>query len=87
MPTYTYADPGTGLEIDVRRPVADRDKPIVLHRTGKVPKSVGVRVAGAAPADPLREQIRRGYRRLEEKHGSRFRSEHGAAIIKETWKI
>ena len=84
MPIYTYEDEETGLRVDVNRPLKKRNRPIVLKR---VPSRVGVRIAGAVTEDgEFNKGIIRGYHQLEEKEGSRFRSEHSAEKIKKTWE-
>lgn len=89
MPTYRYRD-AKGRIVEMIRQVADRDKPLIIGkrqlRRITVPERVGISVAGQAP-DLLREQIRKGYQKLEERDGSRFRSEHGKRKIKEVWKL
>ena len=86
MPVYSYEDEETGTRVDMRRPVEDRDKPIVLRRRKTVPDRVGVIVAGANTEDgDFNKRIQKGYRQLEEKQGSRFRSGFSKKQIKKTW--
>lgn len=83
MPTYTYEDETTGLQIDVNRPLDDRNKPIVLKR---IPSRVGVKIAGAVSEETdFNKRMLAGYHKAEESEGSRFRSEHSKETIKKAW--
>jgi len=85
MPAYTYYDEETGLRIDVRRKVDDRNKPIVLRRFKSIPDRVGVLVPGATPEWDFNKRVLKGYHKLEERDGSRFRSEHSKKKISRVW--
>ena len=74
MPLYAYEDEETGVKVELRRPVKDRDKPIVLRRPKTVPDRLAVVGLGPSEDQQFNDRIRRGYHRLEEKQGSRFRS-------------
>lgn len=87
MPAYDYIDEETGLTITVRRPVADRNKPIVLRRSKTIPDRVGVIIAGSNTTESdFDKKIMRGYHRQECERGSSFRSGHSAETIKKTWR-
>ena len=86
MPVYHYFDEETGLRIDVRRKVEDRNKPITLKRDGSVPNRVGVIIPGATEAGDFNRTMRKAYHRKEEREGSRFRSEHSKSKIQRAWE-
>jgi hypothetical protein len=89
MPIYRYQD-NRGNIVEMIRPVAERDEPVMIgkrrYRRLTAPERVAVCIGGPAP-DPLRAQAIKGYQRLENEHGTRFRSEHSTATIRRTWKI
>lgn len=62
-------------------PVEQRDKLRIRRVT--VPRSVSI--SGVAPAPSQGAEVLRGYRKQEEKLGSRFRSEFSADTIKKVW--
>ena len=85
-PLYAYEDVGgTGLKLELRRPVADRDKPILLTRTKTVPDRLAV--VGTGPSDPQRfnNKMLKQYHRKEEREGARFRSDFSKEQIKKAW--
>lgn len=86
MPVYTYEDNETGLKVDLRRPVTDRDKPVVLRRAKRVPDRVGVLIPGATESGDFNRNMLRAYHKKEEREGSRFRSEHSKRKIKQAWE-
>lgn len=86
-PLYAYEDEGgTGLKVELRRPVADRDKPIVLTRTKTVPDRVAVMGIGPNESQEFNRRMLRQYHRKEEREGSRFKSEHSKETIKKLWQ-
>jgi len=87
MPLYTYEDPETGLKIDLRRPVEDRNKPIVLKRLKSVPDRVGVLVpCGATEDSSFNARMLKEHHKKEEREGSRFRSTYKKDQIKAAWQ-
>jgi hypothetical protein len=85
MPLYTYEDPETGLKIDLRRSVEDRNKPIVLQRIKTVPDRVGVLVPGATEESSFNARMLKEHHKKEEREGSRFRSAFKKEQIKKAW--
>jgi hypothetical protein len=86
VPLYAYEDPKTGLKADLRRPVADRNKPVILRRARSIPDRVGVLIPGATEEGSFNRTIIKAYHRKEEREGSRFRSEHSKKKIKSAWE-
>ena len=86
MPVYPYFDEETGLRIDVRRKVEDRNKPITLKRDGSVPNRVGVIIPGATEAGDFNRTMLKAYHRKEEREGSRYKSEHSKRVTKRAWE-
>lgn len=86
MPVYHYFDEETGLRIDVRRTVADRNKPITLKRDGSVPNRLSVIVPGATESGDFNRKMLRAYHKKEEREGARFKSEHSKEKIKAAWE-
>jgi hypothetical protein len=87
MPAYEFeivnGETGNAVErIVVVLPVAQRDS--ICIRRVKVPRSVSI--SGVAEAPSQAGEVLRGYRRAEEKNGSRFKSEFPAETIKKVWK-
>lgn len=85
MPVYAYEDKAAGLRIELRRPVADRDKPIVLERAKNIPDRVTVVVPGATEAGDFNQRMIRAHHKKEEREGSRFRSAFSKETIKHVW--
>jgi hypothetical protein len=86
MPTYEYeiVNERTGEVLAThiaRLPVEQRDR--VIIRRVKVPRSVSI--AGAAAAPSQGGEVLAGYHKQEQKLGSRFRSEFTPAQIKQAW--
>lgn len=74
MPLYEYSDDETNVKIELRRPVEDRNKEIVLKRTKNIPDRLIVFGSQPSEADKFDHNILKGYYRKEEREGSRFRS-------------
>jgi hypothetical protein len=86
MPIYTYEDQEAGIKIDLRRPVEDRNKPIVLKRMKDIPDRVGVMVRGGHTEDTsFNSRILKSHYKQEQEQGSRFRSTYTKNQIKEAW--
>ena len=85
MPLYAYSDAITGLVVELRRKVEDRDKPIVLTRTKTVPDRVAIMGIGPSESAEFNRRMLGQYHKKEEREGSRFRSEHSKETIKKTW--
>ena len=86
MPLYAYEDKDTGLTVELRRPVEDRDKPIVLRRAKTVPDKVSVLVPGASEAGDFNKKMMREHHKKEEREGSRFNSSFTKDQIKKAWE-
>ena len=74
MPLYEYSDPCTGVKVELRRTVEDRNKEIVLKRTRRVPDRLLVFGSHPTEEQSFDQKILKGYYRKEEKEGSRFKS-------------
>ncbi len=86
MPIYTYEDEATGLEVELRRTVEQRDRPIVLRRRRAVPSSVSVLVpTGATESSDFNSRMLKAHHKKEEAEGSRFKSSFDKRTIKEVW--
>ena len=85
MPLYEYHDPETGVNVELRRPVEDRDKAIVLKRANTVPRRVAI--IGVAPTqeESFDANIKKAYHKKEEKEGSRFRSVYDKKTLAKAW--
>ena len=71
MPLYEYGDPETGATIDLKRPVEDRNLPVVIdgvtyQRTKLVPDTLIVFGAQPTEAESFDHKILKGYYRKEE---------------------
>ena len=88
MPLYSYEDPETGVHVELRRPVKDRDKPIILHRGKTVPDRLAVLLPGPTPDQSFNAKIRRQFYKREETQGSRFSGSEGLTKrqLAELWK-
>lgn len=85
MPIYAYEDAETGVKVELRRPVEDRDKPIVLTRAKTVPDRVAVMGIGPNESEEFSRRMLRQYHRKEERQGSRFSSGFSKKEIKQAW--
>jgi hypothetical protein len=86
QPLYAYEDEGgTGLKIELRRTVADRDKPIVLTRTKTVPDRLAVVGTGPSDSQHFNSKMLKQYHRKEERDGARFQSDFSKQQIKKAW--
>lgn len=83
MPIFTYEDERTGLQVDLNRPLEERNEPIVLRRVFTAPR---VNMNAATEDTDFNTRMLRGYHEAECRDGSRFRSEHKTETIKQTWK-
>jgi hypothetical protein len=84
MPAYEYdlVEPGTDLvlgTVTLIRPVESRDQ--VRLRRRSVPRQVCVRGHARNPQDAA-QQVVAGYHKLEQRHGSRFKSRFSADQVK-----
>lgn len=87
MPLYEYSDPETGVRIEIRRPVDDRNKPIVLNREKTVPDRVSIHGLEPSVEEDFDARILKGYLRKEEREGSRFNGGgFTKAQIAKAWK-
>lgn len=91
MPIYEYHNPQTGVTIDMRRPVEDRNKPVEVDgllfvRVSTVPSRISIHGMEPSESDQFDQNILRAYYKKEEKEGSRFRSEYSKKQLAETWK-
>jgi hypothetical protein len=84
-PLYEYHDPHTGVNVELRRPVEERDTPIVLTRKSNIPQRVAI--VGVAPTEEqaFDASIKAAYYKKEEKEGSRFKSGYSKKQLKEAW--
>lgn len=81
---YEYQNDETGLVAVVNRPVADRNKPLVLtFERRPVPSSMN-RVGARLPEVTTGDRVLEGYRHAEQKPGG-LRSEFSAKEIKQIW--
>lgn len=85
MPLYTYEDPETGVKLDLRRPVEDRNKPIILKRIQDIPDRVGVIVPGATQEGSFNQRMIQSHYQKEQVEGSRFKSSYTKEQIKKAW--
>lgn len=86
MPIYEYSDAGTGVVIELQRPVSDRNKPIVLTRTKTVPDRISIHGLEPSDGDKFDAKILKAYHKKEEKEGSRFNGRgHTKNQIKKAW--
>lgn len=77
MPLYEYVNPMTGETIELRRAVAERNKPVLKDgiawpRFGCVPKRIAVLLPGPSPEDKFKTEVLRGYYDREQELGSNF---------------
>jgi hypothetical protein len=85
-PLYEYSDPGTGVKVELRRPVDDRNKPIVLIRDKTVPDRVTVHGLEPSESESFDTGIVKALHRKEEREGSRFKcAEFSKAQLKKVW--
>jgi hypothetical protein len=86
MPLYEYADPETGVRVELRRPVDDRNKPILLTRTKTVPDRVGILGFEPTESESFDSGIVKALHRKEEREGSRFKcAEFSKNALKKVW--
>ena len=86
MPLYTYEDEETGLKVDLRRPVEQRDKPVVLRRKRTVPSRLSVLVpSGATESSDFNNRMLKAHHKKEEVESSRFKSSYDKKTIKKVW--
>jgi hypothetical protein len=86
MPLYEYADPETGVRVELRRPVEDRNKPIILIRDKAVPDRVTIYGFEPTEAAVYDAGIVKALHRKEEREGSRFRcGEFSKSQLKKVW--
>jgi hypothetical protein len=86
MPLYEYADPETGVKVELRRPVEARNEPIVLRRTKSVPDRVSIHGFEPTESESFDAGIVKALHRKEEREGSRFRcAEFSKAQLKKAW--
>jgi hypothetical protein len=85
MPLYAYEDAETGVKVELRRLVEDRDKPIVLTRKKTVPDRLAVIGMGPGETAEFNRKMLGQYHRKEEREGSRFRSSFSKNQIKQAW--
>jgi hypothetical protein len=85
MPLYEYHDPHTGVSVELRRPVEERDTPIVLTRKSNIPQRVAIVGMGPTEEQTFDANIRRAYYKKEEKEGSRFRSGYSKKTLAKAW--
>lgn len=85
MPLYEYYDPETNTRIELSRPVADRNKDIVLKRASTVPEKISIHGKGPTAEQQFNNDVLRAYYKKEQKDGSRWQSAHSKAQVKEAW--
>lgn len=86
MPLYEYSDPDTGITVELKRRVEDRDQPIILRRTKSVPDRVGICGASPTQEQQFHNDILNGWYANEQKHGSRLNTgEFTKEQIKKAW--
>lgn len=86
MPLYEYSDPDTGVTVELRRRVEDRDQPIILRRTKSVPDRIGICGFGPTQEQQFHNDILKGWYACEQKEGSKLSTgEFTKAQIKEAW--
>ena len=86
MPLYEYSDPETGVRIELRRNVEDRNKPIVLNRTKNIPDNLSIHGLGPTQSQEFNKSVLDGWYRNEEKHGTRLQTgEFTKEQIKQAW--
>jgi hypothetical protein len=83
MPLYEYSDPDTGISIEIRRRVEDRNRPIVLNRTKNIPESIAIYGLGPTQDQQFNADILNGWYAREQEQGSRF---NGGGFTKEQIK-
>ena len=85
MPLYEYHDPETGVTVELRRPVEERDKEIVLRRASTVPERLAIVGSGPTEDQLFDARIQKAYYQKEEKEGSRFRSYYNQKTLAKAW--
>jgi hypothetical protein len=86
VPLYSYKDEATGVRVELRRPVEERNNPIVLIRESSVPDRVTIYGFEPTEAEVYDAGIVKALYRKEEKEGSRFRcAEFSKAQLKKAW--
>lgn len=85
MPIYEYYHPATGVRVEARRAIAERDLP---PAPGFVRCTVPSRVSPPGTrlsAPSMRDGVLRGYYQQEQRAGSRFQSAFTKDQIKAAW--
>lgn len=85
MPLYEYHDLETGVTASIRRPVTDRNKPIILTRKQTFPTNIVVMGAMQTEGQAFDQKIIKAYYKKEEREGSRFRSGYSKKQLKKVW--
>jgi len=85
MPLYEYVNKATGVRVSYYRPIAERDRPLLLEfERITVPSSVNV-IGGAADPSQIQNTILKSYYKEECNAGSRFKSRFTKEQIKKAW--
>jgi hypothetical protein len=86
MPLYEYSDPDTGVTVELKRRIEDRDRPIVLTRTSTIPARIGIHGLGPTQEQQFNSDILRGYYTAEQREGTRLDTgEFTKEQIKQAW--
>jgi len=86
MPLYEYSDSETGVRIELRRTVEDRDKPIVLKREKTIPDRLSICGLGPTPEQAFSADILNGWYAREQQQGSKMDTgEFTKDQIKKAW--
>ena len=87
MPIYEYGDPETGVTVELRRAVEDRNRPIVLTRTATVPDRVSIYGFEPSPEEDFDSKIVKALYRKEQERGTDFRGcgEFNKSALKKAW--
>jgi hypothetical protein len=87
MPIYEYADEGTGVKVELWRPVDERNSPIVLRRTKNIPDRIAIHGLEPSESEAFDNNIVRALYRKEQREGSDFKGcqEFSKKKLKEVW--
>jgi hypothetical protein len=87
MPIYEYADPETGVRVELRRNVEVRDEPIVLKRTKNIPDRIAIHGLEPSESEAFDHGIVRALYAKEIREGNDFRGcqEFSKKKLKEVW--
>jgi hypothetical protein len=86
VPLYEYYDPETGVRVEIRRKVEDRNKPIVLTRPKTVPDNLSIHGLGPTPDQAFNNSILNGWYAREQKDGTNLLTgEFTKEQIKQAW--